>query len=41
MFYDSVTKQVRNIYEYSRDSSGFGLSAEFTTMYNDPINVKE
>ena len=38
MFYDSVTKYVRNSYEYSRDSSGFGLRAEFTTMYNNPIN---
>ena len=38
MFYDSATKWVRNSYEYSRDSSGFGLSAEFTTMYNNPIN---
>ena len=26
MFYDSDTKQVRNSYEYSRDSAGFGLS---------------
>ena len=25
-------------FEYSRHSSGFGLSAEFTTMYNNPIN---
>ena len=38
MFYDSVTKWVRNSYEYSWDSSGFGLSTEFTTMYNNPIN---
>ena len=28
----------KNSYEYSRDSSGFGLSAEYTTMYNNPIN---
>ena len=35
MFYDSVTKQVRNSFEYSRDSSGLGLSAEFATMYNN------
>ena len=29
---------LRNSYEYSRDSSGFGLSAESTTIYNNPIN---
>ena len=27
---DSVTKQVRNSYEYSRDSAGFGLSRRDT-----------
>ena len=35
MFYDSVTKGVRNSYEYSRDLAGLGLSAEFTTMCNN------
>ena len=30
MFYDSVTKQVRNSYEYSRDLAGFGLSRQDT-----------
>ena len=35
MFYDSVTKKERNSYEYSRDSAGFDLNAEFTTMYNN------
>ena len=29
-FYDSDTKQVRNSYEYSRDSAGFGLSRQDT-----------
>ena len=30
MFYDSDTNQVRNSYEYSRDSDGFGLSRHDT-----------
>ena len=30
MFYDSVTKKVRNSYEYSQDSAGFGLSRRDT-----------
>ena len=30
MFYDSDTKQVRNSYDYSRDSAGFGLSRHDT-----------
>ena len=30
MFYDSVTKQVRNSFEYSLDSAGFGLSRHDT-----------
>ena len=32
MFYDSVTKQARNSYDHSWDSSGFD---ESTTMCND------
>ena len=31
MFYDSITKQVRNSYEYSRDSAGYGLSRQYDT----------
>ena len=30
IFYDSDTKQVRNSYEYPRDSAGFGLSRHDT-----------
>ena len=30
MFYDSVTKRVRNSYGYSRDSVGFGTSRHAT-----------